>query len=200
MSQQATAIEPLAPERSFANPAVALCLELSSSSVAVLDERGVVLWCNARWRKLDTASPGAGFATQPRQAVLQRVCSTRGAVRFREWREGCTFVTTLAPLARSRILVMSTLASAWSPPIAGPACDEIDPGLDRASPAASLSGRERDVAKLLLSGSTIRGAADRLNLSVKTIEGHRDSIYRKLSVRNRAGFADAMRRAGFVAD
>lgn len=199
MPEEATLAEPLAPERGFAHPAVSRCMDLVPALVAVLDERGEALWFNARWRNADTGVAAGAFAVPPRRSLVERARQSHMGLRFREWRGEQALVTTLLPLPSGRILALSAPAALWSAPPHEANVEEIDAGLDKSSPAASLSDRELDVARLLLEGLTIRGVAERLSLSVKTVEGHRDSIYRKLSVRNRAGFAAAMARAGFVA-
>ena len=51
---------------------------------------------------------------------------------------------------------------------------------------AMLSTREREVLELLASGLTNQGCADRLYLSVKTIETHRARIGTKLNLTSRA--------------
>lgn len=45
-----------------------------------------------------------------------------------------------------------------------------------------LTPRERQIAKLLLQGGANHGIAERLSLSVRTVENHRTSLYRKLRV------------------
>jgi DNA-binding NarL/FixJ family response regulator len=62
----------------------------------------------------------------------------------------------------------------------------------------SLSKREREVFGLLASGMTIKQVAESLGRSEKTIEGHRDSIYRKLNVGNRAEIAILAMEAGLM--
>jgi two-component system, NarL family, response regulator NreC len=49
-----------------------------------------------------------------------------------------------------------------------------------------LTARERDVVRLLALGHTNREIADRLVLSVRTIETHRARIQRRLGLRSRA--------------
>src|SRR5205809_597747 len=49
-----------------------------------------------------------------------------------------------------------------------------------------LTEREREVLRLLALGYTNREVAERLVLSVRTIESHRENIQRKLGVRSRA--------------
>ena len=45
-----------------------------------------------------------------------------------------------------------------------------------------LTPRERQITRLLLEGVPNHGIAVRLNLSVRTVESHRTSVYRKLRV------------------
>jgi len=53
---------------------------------------------------------------------------------------------------------------------------------DESAAPASLTDREREVAQLYAEGHTTKQIADRLNLSVKTIETHRRHIMEKLNV------------------
>jgi len=45
-----------------------------------------------------------------------------------------------------------------------------------------LTARESEVANLLLEGLCNKQIADRLSISIKTVEKHRQSAYRKLDV------------------
>lgn len=58
------------------------------------------------------------------------------------------------------------------------------PGAD--SPIASLSDREREVLIEVASGYTSQQTADRLGLSVKTVESYRARLMQKLSLKDRA--------------
>jgi two-component system response regulator NreC len=57
---------------------------------------------------------------------------------------------------------------------------------DAASPAVPLTEREREVLRLLALGHTNAEAADRLHLSVRTVETHRANIQSKLGSTSRA--------------
>jgi DNA-binding NarL/FixJ family response regulator len=49
-----------------------------------------------------------------------------------------------------------------------------------------LTGREREVLKLLAEGRTVRSAAVVLGLSVKTVDAHKFNLMRKLGIHNKA--------------
>jgi two-component system response regulator NreC len=50
----------------------------------------------------------------------------------------------------------------------------------------ALTGREREVLKLLAEGKTVRAAATVLGLSVKTVDAHKFNLMRKLRIHNKA--------------
>ena len=49
-----------------------------------------------------------------------------------------------------------------------------------------LTGREREVLKLLAEGRTVRSAAGILGLSIKTVDAHKFNLMRKLGIHNKA--------------
>ena len=51
---------------------------------------------------------------------------------------------------------------------------------------STLTGREREVMKLLAEGQTVRQAASTLGVSVKTVEAHKFNLMRKLDIHNKA--------------
>jgi DNA-binding NarL/FixJ family response regulator len=55
--------------------------------------------------------------------------------------------------------------------------------------AGGLTATERQVASLIAAGATNRDAAAALFVSVRTVETHAASVYRKLGVRNRTELA-----------
>ncbi len=57
---------------------------------------------------------------------------------------------------------------------------------------ADLTAAEQRVADLIVSGATNRDAAAALFVSVRTVETHVASIYRKLGVRTRTELARAL--------
>lgn len=60
-------------------------------------------------------------------------------------------------------------------------------------PAPVLSARELDLARLAAAGISNREIAERLVLSVRTVETHLQTVYRKLGVRGRDQLPDALR-------
>jgi ATP/maltotriose-dependent transcriptional regulator MalT len=66
------------------------------------------------------------------------------------------------------------------------------PGLAGVEAAASLTRRERDVAVLAAHGTPNREIAQRLVVSVRTVESHLAQTYRKLGVSDRREMADLM--------
>jgi DNA-binding CsgD family transcriptional regulator len=68
-------------------------------------------------------------------------------------------------------------------------------GRDPASDVGRLSPAEHRVAVVVADGCTNQEAADRLFLSVKTVDFHLQNIYRKLGLRSRTELAVAMHRA-----
>lgn len=67
-----------------------------------------------------------------------------------------------------------------------------------AAAATELTGREREVLQLLAEGTSTAGIAERLSLSVKTVETHRQRIMAKLGIRSIAGLTKYAVRAGIT--
>ena len=61
-----------------------------------------------------------------------------------------------------------------------------------------LSSREIEVLQLIAEGRTNREIADLLHLSVKTVEGHKDNIKKKLDVRDTAGIVKYAIKEGII--
>jgi DNA-binding CsgD family transcriptional regulator len=68
----------------------------------------------------------------------------------------------------------------------------VTPGLVRAA-AVPLSGREREIAMLAAEGMASKDIAERLYLSVRTVNNHLQHVYAKLGVSSRAGLGRALR-------
>ena len=67
----------------------------------------------------------------------------------------------------------------------------IGPGRDD---EAGLTATQREVADLVVGGMTNRQVADRLFMSVHTVEAHLSAIYRTLEIRSRGELRSALRR------
>jgi DNA-binding CsgD family transcriptional regulator/tetratricopeptide (TPR) repeat protein len=74
------------------------------------------------------------------------------------------------------------------------ACCEgaVTPGLVQAESPVPLSGREREIAMLAASGLASKDIAERLYLSVRTVNNHLQHVYTKLGVSSRAELATAL--------
>jgi DNA-binding CsgD family transcriptional regulator len=66
------------------------------------------------------------------------------------------------------------------------------PGLIHVAAAVPLSGREREIVMLAANGMTSQDIAERLYLSVRTVNNHLQHAYTKLGVTSRAGLAQAL--------
>jgi DNA-binding NarL/FixJ family response regulator len=67
-------------------------------------------------------------------------------------------------------------------------------------PLAALTNREREVLLRVAQGRLNKEIAAELGISVRTVEAHRDSLSRKLGVRNAAGLTRAAIEGGLLAD
>jgi DNA-binding CsgD family transcriptional regulator len=65
-------------------------------------------------------------------------------------------------------------------------------------PYDHLSGREREILKLIAEGHTGREIADMLFISLKTVLGHRTRLMQKLSLGNRTELIKYAMRKGLV--
>lgn len=68
----------------------------------------------------------------------------------------------------------------------------------KATGVTALTGREREVLQMIAEGTSTAAIADRLSLSVKTVETHRQRIMAKLDIRTIAGLTKYSIRAGIT--
>jgi len=66
------------------------------------------------------------------------------------------------------------------------------------APLRTLSRRQREVLQLVVDGLSTRAIADRLNLSVKTVETHRALMMKRLGISELAGLVKYAIRIGIV--
>jgi DNA-binding CsgD family transcriptional regulator len=88
----------------------------------------------------------------------------------------------IIPLMRQRWRHESQVHSKKSQPEAMPVRNAIDFKLHN----ASLSNRELEIARLLLSGFSTKGIAQRLEISAETVKVHRKHLYSKLSINSQS--------------
>lgn len=84
----------------------------------------------------------------------------------------------------SAIRAVTRGGSYFSPPVAREIVAQIrDPRANTDEPFSLLTTREREVLHLIAEGLSAKEVAVRLGISTKTVEAHRTSLMRKLSVR-----------------
>jgi DNA-binding NarL/FixJ family response regulator len=89
-------------------------------------------------------------------------------------------------------------------------CDELNGALldklshpsktsfDKESNKSNLTRRELEIVKLIAEGATSRDIAQRLCLSLKTVEAHRGNVFRKLKVKNVAEMLKKVREQSLI--
>lgn len=188
-----------------------LACDIAGISMAIFDQSNTLKQANERWLRdhgleLTTASGTAAMRCWPaddaneRVGMINRARTTGVAILFHEQQDGRRVETAIVPLASADVMLLSSSTgfdrSAW--PTRLPQPELVGAAAEAANRAQSLSKREREVFGLLASGMTIKQVAESLDRSEKTIEGHRDSIYRKLNVSNRAEIAILAMEAGLM--
>lgn len=147
---------------------------------------------------LDVHMPGGGG-----RAVIKSVAATRPEVRFLALsvsdspddviavvRAGARGYVTKTVETEELLAAIRSVANGdavFSPRLAGFVLDafagalpvEEDPELDQ------LSSREKEVMRLIALGHTYKETAQRLDISVKTVERHVSAVLRKLQLSNR---------------
>lgn len=85
-----------------------------------------------------------------------------------------------------------------SPAVTGAVIGNLLDKAGDASVLAELTGREREVMQLLAEGRSTREVADRLHLSVKTIDTHRHHMMQKLGISSIAELTKVAIREGLT--
>jgi DNA-binding NarL/FixJ family response regulator len=102
--------------------------------------------------------------------------------------------TAAAAAWRSDGLARRAAAAGWRAAELAAACgNPATPGLAAGAAAGRLTRREQEVAALAAAGASSRQIADRLVLSVRTVDSHLHSAYTKLGVTSRAELAQVLR-------
>src|SRR5438045_4301694 len=76
--------------------------------------------------------------------------------------------------------------------------DAIAKALERRSPLAKLTARQIEVLRLVAEGHRTRDIADRLQLSVKTVESHRGEVMKRLGMHDVVSLVRYAMRVGLV--
>ena len=118
---------------------------------------------------------------------LARTLFAKGIAERRAKRRG----TARETLARARALFEELGSDGW----AAKADAEAKRIGGRAASAVDMTPTEEQVAALVAEGFSNREVAERLYLSIKTVEANLSRIYRKLDVRSRTQLAQKLRQA-----
>ncbi len=87
----------------------------------------------------------------------------------------------------------------FSPPVAREIIDQLrEPRRLSDDPFSHLSGREREVLRLIAEGLSAKEIAALLKISTKTVEAHRTSLMRKLGARKATELVRYAVRHGFI--
>jgi len=70
--------------------------------------------------------------------------------------------------------------------------------VNQKKPMESLTPREKEILRLIVEGYTNRQIGQELNISVRTVEGHRASISEKLGLHSRVEFVRYAREHGLI--
>ncbi len=88
---------------------------------------------------------------------------------------------------RSAVRAVRAGRSAFSPRVTRKLATALQEQRGRSVALARLTGREREILRLVARGLTSRQIGKELRISPRTVETHRQNIMRKLEVRNVAG-------------
>lgn len=175
------------------------------SCVSVVDRRHVVVWANSACGALPTDPQstvvGRNIAelipasvAEERIALIDEAFETGEVVRVHGMLGGTWCHTAYHPFVTgdgdARVLVVTTdQAETHLYPAATPPPSSRRAKTDDWRHLGSLTGRERQVLRLLGFGLSTQDIADRLSRSVKTIQSHREALGTKLGVHNKSELA-----------
>jgi two-component system response regulator NreC len=69
---------------------------------------------------------------------------------------------------------------------------------EQSTPLEILTPRETEILKLIVEGYTNRQVSEHLNISIRTVEGHRANISDKLGLHSRLEFVRYARQHGII--
>jgi DNA-binding NarL/FixJ family response regulator len=76
--------------------------------------------------------------------------------------------------------------------------DEIKPIATSPESVEPLTHREREILKLIVQGYTNRQTGEELNISTRTVEGHRANLVAKLGLHSRVELVRYAREQGLI--
>lgn len=74
----------------------------------------------------------------------------------------------------------------------------IEKAIEKRSPLSKLTGRQIEVLRLVAEGHRTRDIADRLSLSVKTVESHRGEVMKRLGMHDVVSLVRYAMRVGLI--
>jgi DNA-binding NarL/FixJ family response regulator len=90
--------------------------------------------------------------------------------------------------------------SHYSSEIADVLVRDNTPGKTNTHVLPSLSGREKQIVRLIMEECTSAQIAEKLNISFNTVETHRRNIMHKLNTKNTAGIVRTVMEHGLLGD
>jgi DNA-binding NarL/FixJ family response regulator len=111
------------------------------------------------------------------------------------------FVEKTAPLSelKNAIAAVSNGGNYYGPEVAKIVHQTLlNPGKALGPGVEDLTPREREIIKLIATGSTTKDVAARLNISLKTAENHRANLMRKLDLHNAASLTHFALEQGLI--
>ena len=133
------------------------------------------------------------------ERVIRKVSPRSRVVLLNQDEEDSTVLPRPRQITAAQLMKMVRNAAAEDKP----ALYEM-PRLGRGSTQAmarhkqALTGREREVLKLLVEGRTVRSAASALGVSTKTVDAHKFNLMRKLGVHNKVDLVMSAIQMGVV--
>lgn len=101
---------------------------------------------------------------------------------------------------RRAVEIVQRGESYFSPSVAHRLGEALRPSADAAPTLDALTARERDVLGGIAEGKTNKQMAHSLGISPRTVETHRESLMRKLGIRNVAGLTRFALESGLLRD
>ena len=162
----------------------------SGRSASAPDDCPVCRAARARMHELEAA---AAELRRELELGARRLRTALGQLAMAEERAGCTL------LANANRAVASSARSGATLDVACPLEGRLEPASSAAAATAPrLGARERQVLRLITEGHRTPLIAERLGITVATVEVHRRNIMRKLDLHTVAGLTKYALREGLT--